>query len=120
MLLTNQGASVHAVASDADAIQVLQSDLPDVLVSDLAMPGEDGYALIDKVRTAELRTGRHLPAVALTAYVRVADRAQALSRGFDMFVPKPVEPRELITAVAGLVEAQPLEGVPRKGDVLPA
>jgi PAS domain S-box-containing protein len=120
MLLTNQGASVHAVASVADAIQVLQSDLPDVLVSDLAMPGEDGYALIDKVRTAELRTGRHLPAVALTAYVRVADRAQALSRGFDMFVPKPVEPRELITAVAGLVEAQPLEGVPRKGDVLPA
>jgi len=109
MLLTNQGAGVRAVTSVADALRVLESDLPDVLVSDLAMPGEDGYALIDKVRTEERDTGRHLPAVALTAYVRVADRALALSRGFDMFVPKPVEPRELITAIAGLVEARPFE-----------
>jgi PAS domain S-box-containing protein len=113
MLLTNQGASVHAVTSVAEALQVLRCDLPDVLVSDLAMPIEDGYALIEKVRNEELRTGRHLPAIALTAYVRVADRAQALSRGFDMFVPKPVEPRELITAIAGLAEARPLESRPR-------
>jgi PAS domain S-box-containing protein len=108
ILLTNQGASVLAVTSVAEALQVLNCDLPDVLVSDLAMPGEDGYVLIETVRTEEQRTGRHLPAIALTAYVRVADRAQALSRGFDMFVPKPVEPRELITAIAGLAEARPL------------
>jgi len=109
MLLTNQGASVHAATSVVEALQVLHCDLPDVLVSDLAMPGEDGYALIETVRKEEQHTGSHLPAIALTAYVRVADRAQALSRGFDMFVPKPVEPRELITAIAGLAEARPLE-----------
>jgi PAS domain S-box-containing protein len=104
MLLNGQRAIVHSVASVAEALQVLQCEIPDVLVSDLAMPEEDGYSLINKVREIEKETGRHLPAVALTAYVRVADRAQALSRGFDMFVPKPVEPSELITAIASLVE----------------
>jgi CheY-like chemotaxis protein/two-component sensor histidine kinase len=105
VLLTAQRAIVHSVASVAEALQVLHAEIPDVLVSDLAMPEEDGYSLINKVRELEKKTGRHLPAVALTAYVRVADRAQALSRGFDMFVPKPVEPSELISAVASLVES---------------
>ena len=72
-----------------------------VLVSDLAMPGEDGFSLIGKVRAAEAESGGEpLPAVALTAYVRIEDRTRALSAGFNMFVPKPVEPNELITAIA--------------------
>lgn len=104
MLLNDQKAIVNSVASVAEALQALQCEIPDVLVSDLAMPEEDGYSLINKVRELERETGRHLPAVALTAYVRVADRAQALSRGFDMFVPKPVEPSELIAAIASMVE----------------
>lgn len=104
MLLNGQRAVVHSVASVAEALEALRCEIPDVLVSDLAMPEEDGYSLINKVRELEKETGRHLPAVALTAYVRVADRAQALARGFDMFVPKPVEPSELITAIESLVE----------------
>ena len=75
-----------------------------MLVSDLAMPGEDGYSLIGKVRALEAGSGRQTPAVALTAYVRVEDRARALSAGFNMFVPKPVEPSELIAAIANLSE----------------
>jgi len=111
LLLTDQGANVHAVASASQAFQVLESDRPDVLVSDLAMPEEDGYSLIEKVRAIDTQTGRHLPAIALTAYVRVEDRARALSRGFDMFVPKPVEPSELITAISNLSEGAVLEPV---------
>ena len=109
LLLTDQGANVHAVASASQAFQVLESDRPDVLVSDLAMPEEDGYSLIEKVRAIETQTGRHLPSIALTAYVRVEDRTRALSRGFDMFVPKPVEPSELITAISNLSEDALLE-----------
>jgi CheY-like chemotaxis protein len=66
------------------------------------MPGEDGYSLIMRMR--ELDGGKTIPAVALTSYVRVEDRARALSAGFNMFVPKPIQPRELITAIASLAE----------------
>ena len=80
-----------------------------MLVSDLGMPGEDGYVLIEKLRELDAQNGRHTPAVALTSYVRVADRTRALSAGFNMFVPKPVEPNELITAIANLAEvAEPV------------
>ena len=105
VMLRQQRADVQAVASAAEALEVLRWYEPDVLVSDLAMPGEDGYSLIDKVRDLEAESGRHIPALALTAYVRVEDRARALSAGFNMFVPKPVEPNELITAIANLSEA---------------
>jgi CheY-like chemotaxis protein len=71
-----------------------------VLVSDLAMPGEDGYSLVAKVRALK----PEIPAVALTSYVRVEDRARALSVGFNMFVPKPIQPGELINAIASLAE----------------
>ncbi len=104
VMLTGYRARVHAVTSTAEAIEVLQWYKPDVLVSDLAMPGEDGYALIAKVRALEAGLGKQIPAVALTAYVRIEDRAHALSAGFNMFVSKPVEPAELITAIANLTE----------------
>ena len=102
VMLTECGANVQAAASVAEALEVLQWYKPDVLVSDLAMPGEDGYSLISKVRALEAESGKQIPAVALTAYVRVEDRARALAAGFNMFVPKPVEPNELITAIANL------------------
>jgi CheY-like chemotaxis protein len=83
-------------------MEVLEWYKPDVVVSDLAMPGEDGYSLITRIRAAE--NGKQTPAVALTSYVRIEDRTRALSAGFNMFVPKPVEPNELITAIANLAE----------------
>jgi signal transduction histidine kinase/ActR/RegA family two-component response regulator len=102
VMLTECRAVVQGVASAAEALEVLEWYKPDVLVSDLAMPGEDGYSLISKVRALEAENGRQTPAVALTAYVRIEDRARALSAGFNMFVPKPVEPNELITTIANL------------------
>lgn len=105
MMLSGQRAKVQTAESVAEALQVLEWYQPDVLVSDLAMPGEDGYSLIGKLRALEHL--KHTPAVALTAYVRVEDRTRALSAGFNMFVAKPVEPRELIAAIANLVEPDP-------------
>jgi signal transduction histidine kinase/ActR/RegA family two-component response regulator len=101
VLLNECGAAVQAAASAAEALEALEWFTPDVLVSDLSMPEEDGFSLISKVRTSE---AAHVPAVALTASVRAEDRARALASGFQLFVPKPVEPRELATAVADLVE----------------
>jgi signal transduction histidine kinase/ActR/RegA family two-component response regulator len=104
-MLTEYKAEVQAVSSAAEALEALQWFQPDVLVSDLAMPCEDGYTLISKVRALEDVGVRQVPAVALTAYIRIEDRARALSAGFNMFVPKPVEPRELLTAIANLAES---------------
>ncbi len=106
VMLTKQRATVQAVSSVAEALEVLQWYRPDVLVSDLAMPDEDGYALIRKVRAMETARDKRIPAVALTAYVRIEDRARALSAGFNMFVPKPIEPSELITAIANLAQSE--------------
>lgn len=104
LTLTECGADVRSAVSAAGAFEVLQWYEPDVLVSDLAMPGEDGFSLIERIRMLEATNGRKIPAVALTAYVRVEDRTRALSAGFNMFVPKPVEPSELINAIANLAE----------------
>jgi signal transduction histidine kinase/CheY-like chemotaxis protein len=104
VLLTEYRAKVQTASSAAEALEVLEWYQPDVLVSDLAMPDEDGYSLIGKVRALSAEDKRQIPAVALTAYVRVEDRVRALSAGFNMFVPKPVEPNELITTIANLAE----------------
>jgi CheY-like chemotaxis protein/two-component sensor histidine kinase len=108
-MLTEYRAVVQTAASVAEALEVLEWYKPDVLVSDLAMPGADGYALIEQVRAREVQGGQQIPAVALTAYVRVEDRARALRAGFNMFVPKPVEPNELITAILHLAEPVPTQ-----------
>lgn len=104
VMLTEYRAKVQTASSAAEALEVLQWYKPDVLVSDLAMPDEDGYSLIGKVRALSAEDDKPIPAVALTAYVRIEDRVRALSAGFNMFVPKPVEPSELITAIANLAE----------------
>jgi CheY-like chemotaxis protein len=105
-LLTEGGASVRTATSTAEALILLRWIQPHVLLSDLAMPDEDGYSLIRTIRKGERPDGPRLPAVALTAYVRVQDRARAVEAGFDMFVEKPVNPDELLAVVSGLVQAR--------------
>ena len=102
VILETCGARVRVAASVAEAMQLLADRKPDVLLSDIGMPGEDGYALIAKVRALDAATGRHVPAVALTAYARSEDRTHSLLAGFSSHVPKPVEPVELLAVVASL------------------
>jgi CheY-like chemotaxis protein len=99
------GAEVVAVDSAAAALRALESERPDVLLSDIGMPDEDGYSLIRQVRALEAAPGgARLPAAALTAYVRAEDRASALRAGFDAHVHKPVEPLDLARVVQRLAQ----------------
>ena len=104
VILEARNAKVTAVASAAEAIKTIQSSRPDVIISDIGMPGEDGYSLIRKVRQMEVED-RHgwRPAIALTAHARVEDRLRALSAGYQAHVAKPVEPTELVAVIASLV-----------------
>jgi PAS domain S-box-containing protein len=101
-VLERCGASVVAVASAGEALAALKETRPDVLISDLGMPEEDGYTLIKKVRALSPEDGGRTPSAALTAYARVEDRMKVLRAGFQIHIPKPVEPAELITVVANL------------------
>ena len=105
-ILSGAGAHVRTCLSAAEAFTVLQEWRPDVLVSDIEMPGEDGYSLIRKVRALASEQGGKTPAVALTAYGRTQDRMLSLTAGYSMHVPKPVEPGELTTIIAS-VAARP-------------
>ena len=104
---TATGAQTVAVSSAADAYTMITTtppqDRPDVMVTDIGMPGEDGYSLIRRVRGWERAHGAYIPTVALTAYGRVEDRMRALSAGFQMHVAKPVEPAELVVVILSLV-----------------
>jgi CheY-like chemotaxis protein len=99
-LLSAQGAQVEAVASASEAVQAVGTFRPDVLVSDIGMPGEDGYELIRKVRM--LGEGGRTPAIALTAFSRLEDRTRAMLAGFQSHLSKPVDARELLVTVASL------------------
>ncbi|HEV7500379.1 MAG TPA: response regulator [Vicinamibacteria bacterium] len=105
VLLGQAGARVISVRGAAEAIDTLDRERPDVLLSDIAMPGEDGYALIRRVRSRSGETGGRIPAAALTAYATLEDRAKAIRAGYDEHIPKPVDPTRLIGAVALLVDA---------------
>jgi signal transduction histidine kinase len=96
------GARVTAVGSVTEALEQLDGALPDVLISDIGMPGEDGYSLLRKVRARGPERGGDLPAAALTAYARSEDREQALKAGFQTHIAKPVDPIELVGIVARL------------------
>ncbi|HEX7294104.1 MAG TPA: response regulator, partial [Pyrinomonadaceae bacterium] len=98
--LTKRHANVTAVSSAGEAIQAISRKRPDVLVSDIAMPDEDGYGLIEKVRLLENGAMQTIPAVAITAYAKEEDRERALSAGFQIYLAKPVELTELISVVA--------------------
>ena len=101
-VLERSGASVTAVGSCVEALEALERTAPDVLVSDLGMPGEDGFALIRKVRERERGHGQRVAALALTAYARFDDRAKALSAGYQRHLAKPVAPEDLVAAVESL------------------
>ena len=99
-LLEDCHAVVTVAATAAAALECIQGNKFDILVSDVGMPGDDGYALIKRVRALGTDRGGDIPAIALTAYARAEDRVKAIAAGFQMHVTKPVEPVELVTMVA--------------------
>ena len=101
-VLSRHGAEVTTAASASPALAALEGQRPDVLISDIGLPDEDGYTLIRRVRALPAERGGNTPAAALTAYARTEDRAEALRAGYQLHVAKPVEPAELAAAVAAL------------------
>jgi len=101
-VLEKCGSEVTTASSAAEALGAFEAQHPDFLISDVGMPGEDGYWLIGRVRALRADQGGQIPALALTAYARTADRLRVLRSGFQIHLPKPVEPTELIVAVASL------------------
>ena len=101
-LLGRTGAEIETATSVAEAMSAFARRPPDVLMADVEMPGEDGYALIRRVRALDPAKGGAVPAVAVTAYGRVEDRVRLLAAGYSMHVSKPVEPAELIAVLATL------------------
>jgi CheY-like chemotaxis protein len=106
-ILLSAGAEVRTCLTAPDGLVLLREWRPDVLVSDLEMPGEDGLSLIRKVRALGHDQGGDTPAVALTAYGRTQDRMRSLTAGYTMHVPKPVDPGELTTIIASLAVRPP-------------
>lgn len=107
LILGQRGAVVHAASSAGDGLRALDAFDPHVIVSDIEMPGEDGYSFIRQVRERAAEHGGMIPAAALTAYSRSQDRLLALSSGFQMHVPKPVEPAEIVAVVWSLARRRP-------------
>jgi CheY-like chemotaxis protein len=101
-ILADNGAEVITAVSTSDALKTLEHWRPDALVSDLAMPDQDGYDFLVQVRSLAPGQGGDVPAVALSAYTRTEDRTHALAAGFQMHVPKPVEPENLVSVLAAL------------------
>jgi PAS domain S-box-containing protein len=104
ILLEDSGAQVRAVASAAEAFPCLREWRPDLLLSDIGLPGENGYELLQRIRALPSEEGGLTPAIALTAYARAEDRARALRAGFDMHVPKPIKEAELLAVLAAATE----------------
>ena len=102
-VLKRVGAEVTSVGSAREALEVLEREKPHVLVSDIAMPEEDGYGLLKKIRALPPERGGRIPAIALTAHSLVQDRLQSLRAGFQSHVPKPVVPEELVEVVASII-----------------
>jgi len=105
-ILTQAGASTITAASGRDGVSATRRMRPNVLVCDLALPGEDGFTVVQELKTWATSTGVALPALALTANARAEDRQRALAVGFDLYLAKPVTPDELVHAVAWLAGRQ--------------
>jgi signal transduction histidine kinase/CheY-like chemotaxis protein len=98
------GALVETAASAREALEAIEKNRPQILISDIGMPDEDGYELIRKVRALPAERGGEMPAIALTAYARTEDRMRVLRAGYQMHVPKPVEFAELVAIIASLIK----------------
>jgi CheY-like chemotaxis protein len=101
-ILSEYGADVRTAASASEALDAIAQSVPDILISDIGMPEEDGYSLLARVRALPAEQGGLLPAIALTAFAREEERVRALKAGFSRHVPKPVEPAELVIVAANL------------------
>jgi PAS domain S-box-containing protein len=101
-VLATHGADIRTAASGSAALEILQTWTPDLLVSDVGMPGMDGYAFIRRVREMQAAGLPRIPAIAVTAFGRVQDRIRILDAGFQMHITKPVDPGELVAALASL------------------
>jgi CheY-like chemotaxis protein len=96
------GASVRCAMSATEAIGALPEFSPDLVLSDIAMPGRDGYAVLGEVRAVEALLGRRVPVAAVSAYAHAEDRQRALAAGFDQYLAKPVDPAALASTVKAL------------------
>jgi len=103
-ILAGCGAQVKTASSAATALEAVAAEVFDVLISDIGMPDEDGYSLIARVRALGKERGGAVPAAALTAYTGEKDRVRVLQSGFQMHVPKPISPSELLAVVANLTQ----------------
>jgi len=112
------GARVTTVSSAHEALAVLDTDVPDVIVADLGMPLVDGYQFIDRVRRHHNPRVREVPAAALTAYARADDRVRALRAGFHIHLAKPIDPAELVTTIAALANRFLSRRSDRRSDVI--
>jgi CheY-like chemotaxis protein len=101
-VLADCGAQVLLASNAREALELVRHRRPDMIVSDIGMPGEDGYEFIRKVRALPPEAGGRTPAAALTAFARAEDRTRALRAGYQTHVAKPVEPTELTAVVASL------------------
>ncbi|MGZ3672429.1 MAG: response regulator, partial [Bdellovibrionota bacterium] len=102
-LLSEYGAKVETAKSAAEAMIVLKKSRPDIIVSDIAMPGEDGYTLLRKIRAMEKGKARPLPAIAMTAFAGEDDRQRAMEAGFSAHVSKPVDLAYLSSVIAHVI-----------------
>lgn len=101
-ILKSHGCRVTQVSNVPEALASVLEQCPDLLLSDIAMPGEDGYGLIRKLRSLPQERGGLIPAAALTAYARAEDRRGTLAAGYSIHLPKPIDPTRLISAVSAL------------------
>jgi CheY-like chemotaxis protein len=106
-VLSRAGAVVDTADSAANALRTIEQLRPDIVVSDLAMPEEDGYLLVAKLRRHSDPSIAATPAIALTAHARAEDRQNALRAGFQSYVSKPVEPKDLVHSITALLSAGP-------------
>jgi CheY-like chemotaxis protein len=103
LTLEHYGATVTRIQSASQALEAFERGRPDVLLSDIAMPGQNGFELIARVRALPPERGGQVPAAALTAFSGPADQERVLASGFTLHIPKPVEPIQLVMAIAALV-----------------
>ncbi len=118
-ILRSAGSEVTAVGSAPEAMEALATLRPDVVVSDIGMPGEDGYSLVRRIRQIPDDSRRSVPAIAVSAYAREEDRIRSISAGFQMHLAKPFEPVELIAAVGRLARRREVPGGARSRAAVP-
>jgi len=103
MVLRSSGADVRAATCAEEAFEQLEQWHPDILVSDIGLPGDDGYALIQKLRAWEAPRGASIPALAVSAHARAEDRTRAIAAGYQMHIAKPLEPADFVAAIGHLL-----------------